>query len=73
MSEYLSNNSLFWQTVHILANVTASKIVESGSGKPEMHTKVLKKRENFSCLHMKNINLKIPRISPESNVEIHRV
>ena len=47
MSEYLSNNSLFWQTVHILANFTASKIVESGSSKPEMHTKVLKKREKL--------------------------
>ena len=27
-------------------------------------------KKSFSCLYMKNINLKIPHISPDSNVEI---
>ena len=60
----LSNNSLFWHT----DNVTASKIVESGNSKPELQINAVKKR--FSSLYIKDINLKIPSISPESNVEI---
>ena len=65
--ECLSNNSLFWHT----DNFAASKIVESGSSKPKLQIKVVKK--SFSCQQMKNINLKTPRISPESNGEIDRV
>ena len=32
-----------------------------------------RKKKSFSCLYMKNINHKIPRISPKSNVEIDSV
>ena len=67
ISKWLSNNSLFWHT----DKFTVSKIVESGRSKPKLQIKVVKK--NFSCLYMKNINHKIPRISPESNMEIDRV
>ena len=69
MSKCLSNNSLFWHT----DKFTASKIVESGRSKPKLQIKAVKKRKSFSCLHMKNINQKITRISPESTVEIDRV
>ena len=42
------------------------KMVKSSSSKPKLQTKAVKKR-SFSCLQMKNVNLKIPRITPESN------
>ena len=70
--ECLSNNLLFWHT----KNFAARKIDESGSSKPKLETKAVKERKksrNFSCLQMKNINLRIPRISPESNGEVDRV
>ena len=67
ISKCLSNNLLFWHT----DKFTASKIVESGRSKLKLQTKAVEK--SFSCLYMKNINHKIPRISPESNVEIDRV
>ena len=64
----LSNNTLFWNT----DNVAASKIVASGSSKPELQTKAVKKK-CFSHLRMKIINPKIPCNRPESNREIDRV
>ena len=59
--ECLSNNSLFSHT----DNFAASQIVQSSSSKPKLQTKLEKKRKKkrFSCLQMKNINLKIPRNS----------
>ena len=57
--ECLSNNSLFWHT----GNFAGRKIVESGISKPKLQPKAIKKRRSFSCLQMKNLNLKIPRIS----------
>ena len=62
-----SNDSLFWDT----EDDTASKI----SSKLKLQTKAVKKPEKkeFSCLYIKNINLKIPCINPDSNVEIDRV
>ena len=61
-------------------NFAASKNLESGSSKPELQTTPMKKKKkkkkkkrkkrSFSCLQMKNINLKISSISPESNGEI---
>ena len=55
-------------------NFAANKSLESGSSKPELQRKAVKKNKNsFSCLQMKNINFKISRISPESNGEIDRV
>ena len=55
-------------------NFAASKNLESGSSKPELQTKAAgKKKKKSSCLQMKNINLKISLISPESNRDIDRV
>ena len=73
ISKCLSNNLLFWHT----GKFTASKIVESGRSKLKQQIEAVKKKrkekKSFSCLYMKNNNRKIPRISPESNVEIDRV
>ena len=66
--ECMSNSSLFWHT----GNFAASKVVASGSSKPELQKKSREKK-SFSRLQMKIINLKLPCISPESNGDIDRM
>ena len=58
----LNNNSLFWHT----DNFATSKIVESGSSKPELQEKAVK---IFDTCKVKNINLEITWISRENNVD----
>ena len=58
----LNNNLLFWHN----DNFAASKIVESGSSKPELQEKAVK---IFDTCKVKNINLEITWISWENNMD----
>ena len=58
----LNNNLLFWHT----DNFAASKIVESGSSKPELQEKGVK---IFDTCKVKNINLEITWIIREINMD----
>ena len=60
LPKFLNNNSLFWHT----DNFAASKIVESGSSKPELQEKAVK---IFDICKVKNLNLEITWISRENN------
>ena len=52
LPKFLNNNSLFWHT----DNFAASKIIESGSSKPDLQAKTL---ESFDICKVKNLNLEI--------------
>ena len=60
LPKFLNNNYLFGHT----DNFAASKIVESGSSKPELQEKAIK---IFDICKVKNINLEITWISRENN------
>ena len=60
LPKFLNNNSLFWHT----DNFAASKIVESGSSKPELQEKAIKM---FDICIVENLNLEITWISRENN------
>ena len=56
----LNNNSLFWHN----DKFAASKIIESGSSKPELQQKAVKM---FDIWKVKTLNLELTRISQENN------
>ena len=60
LPQFINNNSLFWDTDNFVVN----KIVESGSGKPELQTKAVKTLGNCK---VKNLNLKISWLYQEIN------
>ena len=58
ISRCLSNNSLFWPT----DNFTARKILESGSSKPELQMKAVKKEKAFHICIWKIWTSKYPAL-----------